>query len=81
MSFCARPIVAAKIAVAAPMIATMNIAVGACVIDRRAANDHVNAGRDHRRRVDQCRNGRRPGHRVGQPDVTEESARSFRSRR
>ena len=69
MSFCARPIVAANSAVAAPMIATMNIAVGACVINRRAAHDHVNAGGDHRRGVNQRRHRRRAGHRVGQPNV------------
>ena len=32
-----------------------------------APHDHVNAGRDHRRRVDQCRDRRRAGHRVRQP--------------
>ena len=37
--------------------------------DRRATNDHVDAGRDHRRCVDQCRNWRRAGHRIRQPDV------------
>ena len=34
-----------------------------------AARDHVDAGRDHRRRVDERRDGRRAGHRVRKPDV------------
>ena len=33
-----------------------------------ATHDHVNAGSDHRRRVNQSRNGRRAGHGVGQPN-------------
>ena len=37
-----------------------------------AARDHVDARRDHRRRVDQRRDGRRARHRVGQPDVERE---------
>ena len=34
-----------------------------------AARDHVDAGRDHRRGVDERRDGRRAGHGVGEPDV------------
>ena len=34
-----------------------------------ASRDQVDAGRDHRRRVDERRDRRRAGHGVGQPDV------------
>ena len=37
--------------------------------DLRAAHDHVNAGRYHGGRVNQSGDGRRTGHRVGQPNV------------
>ena len=40
-----------------------------------AARDHVDAGRHHRGGVDQRRDGRRPGHRVRQPDVERELRR------
>ena len=36
---------------------------------RRAAGNHVDAGRDHRGRVDQGADGRGAFHRVGQPDM------------
>ena len=39
---------------------------------RHAAGDHVHAGRDHRRGVDQRADGRGAFHRVGQPDVQRE---------
>ena len=39
---------------------------------RRAAGDHVDAGGDHRRGVDQGADRRRAFHRVGQPDVQRE---------
>ena len=39
---------------------------------RRAAGDHVDAGRDHRGRVDQRADRRGAFHRVGQPDVQRE---------
>ena len=42
---------------------------------RRAAGDQVDAGRHHRRRVDEGRDRRRAFHRVGQPDVERELGR------
>ena len=69
MSFWARPIVAAKIAVPAPIQATSVIASGARTKTAAAAGDEVDAGRDHRRGVDEGRDGRRARHRVGEPDV------------
>ncbi len=42
---------------------------GRCVSeDRRTTHDHVDAGRDHRGRVDQRRHRRRAGHRIRQPN-------------
>ena len=38
-------------------------------VDRGAAHDHVDAGSDHRRGVDERGDRRRARHRVGQPDV------------
>ena len=40
--------------------------------------DHVDAGRDHRRGVDEGRDRRRAGHRVGQPDVQRDLGRLAR---
>ena len=42
---------------------------------RHAAGDQVDAGRHHRRRVDQGADRRRAFHRVGQPDVQRELRR------
>ena len=56
-------------AVATPIAATTASVIGACAEEHGVAPDHVDAGRNHRRRVDQRRNRRRPFHRVGQPDV------------
>ena len=81
MSFCARPIVAAKIAVARADDRDDEHRRRCVLIDRVAADDHVNARRDHRRGVDQSRNRRRAGHRVRQPGKQAESAPICRSRR
>ena len=69
MSFCARPMVAAKNAVARPMIATTSSAHARVQEDLRAARDHVDAGGHHGRGVDQGADRRRTGHGVRQPDV------------
>ena len=39
------------------------------LINEIASRDHIRTGRDHRRRVDQSANRRRPFHRIGQPGV------------
>ena len=46
-----------------------NARIARGVPKRRATRDQVDAGRDHRCRMDQGRNGRRAFHRVGQPGV------------
>ena len=69
MSVCTRPMVAANSAVAAPMIATTLKREGRPVEEEMRARDHVDAGRDHRGRVDERGDRRRAFHRVGQPDV------------
>ncbi len=51
------------------MKVTKPSAVGRELHQRRHAHDQEHARRYHRRRMDQRRNGRRPLHRVGQPDV------------
>ena len=81
MSFCTRPIVPAISAVATPMPATIASVSGACAEQHGVAPDHVHARRHHRRGVDQRRDRRRAFHRVGQPDVAGESARTCRWRR
>ena len=43
--------------------------LGSVAVQRGHATDHVDAGRHHRRGVDQRRNRRGAGHGVGQPDV------------
>ena len=50
-------------------------------VDRRHARHQVDAGRHHRRRVDQRRDRRRAGHGVGQPDVQRDLRRLAASRR
>ena len=69
MSCCTMPMEAAKMAVAAPMMATTVSAVGRAVEERVAARDHVDAGGDHGGGVDERGDGRGAFHRVGQPDV------------
>ena len=65
---CRTPTVAAKNAVAAPMMATTG-ARGRAVEDRVWPDDHVDAGRHHGGSVDERRNRRRTFHGIGQPDV------------
>ena len=69
MSFCARPMVAAKNAVASPMIATTFMRDRRVRENRARPRHHVDAGRDHGRGVDQRGDRRRTGHGVRQPDV------------
>ena len=69
MSFCARPIVAAKSAVKHSDDRHDEHRVGGEAEEDVAAGHHVDAGRDHRRGVDQGRDRRRARHRVRQPDV------------
>ena len=69
MSFWTRPMVAAKMAVAAPMTATTSREVGARRKRGHAAGDHVDAGGDHGGGVDQGADRRGAFHGVGQPDV------------
>ena len=71
-SVCVRAMIAASSAVMPPMTATTQLRVGRGGKQRRAAGDHVDAGRDHRGRVDQGADGRGAFHRVGQPDVQRE---------
>ena len=52
-------------------------ASGAQLEERGRARDHVDAGRHHRRGVDQRGDRRRACHRVRQPDVQRESARDL----
>ena len=68
-------------AVAAPTTATTMSAVGGLVVERAEPRDHVDAGRHHRRRVDQRRHRRRALHRVGQPDVQRDLRALAASRR
>ena len=69
MSVCTTAIVAAKNAVATPIERDHLRGLGRVQIDAGQPRDHVDAGGHHRRRVDQRRDRRRAGHRVGQPDV------------
>ncbi len=69
MSVCAKPIVAAKIAVSAPITATTSEMPGASWYKHVRAGHHVDAGGHHRRRVDQGGDRRGAGHGVRQPDV------------
>ena len=69
MSFCTRPIVPAKSAVAAPTTATTSQRLGRVAEQHGVAPDHVHAGRHHRRGVDEGRDRRRAFHGVRQPDV------------
>ena len=69
MSFCTRPIEAAKSAVSAPDDRDHHHRVRGVRVDRGRARDHVDAGGHHGRRVDQRRDRGRALHRVGQPDV------------
>ena len=75
MSFCAMPMVAAKIAVVPPITTTTASAVGAYsnIGDSRAHHEH--ARRHHGRGMDQGRDRRRAFHRVGQPGVQAELRR------
>ena len=52
-----------------PIHAMTRSAVWRRLNDERDAHQHVNAGRDHRRGVDQRGDRRRAFHRVRQPDV------------
>ena len=60
---------AAKKAVAAPTMATISEREGRAVEEDVGAGDHVDAGGDHRGRVDERGDRRRAFHGVGQPDV------------
>ena len=70
------PMVAAKNAVSAPMMATTVSAMGARSKSDVRARDHVDAGGDHGGGVDQCGDRRGAFHRVRQPDV-ERNLRGF----
>ena len=74
MSLLARPMLAAKMAVKPPMIATTVSACGHGLEERVGAGDQVHASGDHRGGVDQGRNRCRAFHRVGQPHVQRELA-------
>ena len=69
MSFCTRPIVPAISAVAAPIDRDDRQRHRRVREQHGVAPDHVDAGRHHRRRVDQRGDRRRAFHRVRQPDV------------
>ena len=69
MSFCTRPMEAAKIAVNAPMNAMVFIEAGASTNKRIRPRHHIHARRDHGRGVDQGGDRRGAFHGVGQPDV------------
>ena len=69
MSVCTSPIVAAKSAVAAPMIATTVSANGARSKIKCMRSDHVDARGHHGRGVNQRGDRRRAFHGVGQPDI------------
>ena len=56
-------------AVRAPIAGDQRRGLRRVQVDARQARDQVDAGGHHRRRVDQRRDRRRAGHRVGQPDV------------
>ena len=69
MSFWARPMEAAKTAVAAPMTATTSRAVGAMRKRRLTPGHHVDAGGHHGGGVDQGADRRGAFHGVGQPGI------------
>ena len=70
MSYCTTASIPPSSAVVRPMIITMRSCEAARFgEDRHRSDDEVDAGRDHRGRVDQRRGGRGAGHRVGKPDV------------
>ena len=69
MSFCAMPMVAANKGGGRADDRHDKHRRGRVSINRRTANDHVNAGSDHCRRVNQSRNRSGTGHRVRQPNV------------
>ncbi len=69
MSVWTRAMVAAKIAVAAPTMATISEREGRAVEEEVGPGDHVDAGGDHGGGVDERRDGRGAFHGVGEPDV------------
>ncbi len=72
MSFCCVAISAATTAVMMPIQAMTLWAAGDACDQEKDAREHVNAGRHHRCRMDERRNGCRAFHRVRQPDVQRE---------
>ena len=73
MSFCTRPMVAAKKAVLAPMKVTKDRAsIRRMLEQRRGSRDQEDAGGHHGGGVDQGRDRRRAFHRVRQPGVQAE---------
>ena len=69
MSVCTRPIVAAKSAVSMPDDRDDLQGDGSAAENRRAARDHVHAGRHHGGGVNQRADRRRTFHGVRQPDI------------
>ena len=69
MSFCTRPMVAAKIEVTRAHHGHHGEGFGRHRKHRVGAHDHVHAGGHHRRRVDQSADRRGTFHRVRQPNI------------